>query len=443
MKDICIYVADHRDEKSLVQEPYRLLRVGCDERAIQDDRISCDSTGESIAFKNFAYCELTGLYWIWKNVQHDITGLIHYRRSLASPESGEALNRQEIEQALDAYDCLVPEPVPLACNVAEHYCSGHITYDLLALMDVMEAQPERYRMAFAQVMSSRQIIPCNIMIARKRTFDAYCAWLFSVLLECEKRIDLYTGRDDYQRRAFGFLAERLMMVWLLANDVNCGFRALRMIDSASSFRELASRDYAFDLMSGIHGLTEEQLFDEDFYLSLYEDVAAHCPPGTPLGHYLADGILEDRIPSPVYALTDYANLRPSLRSEVGAMTPAIFHALSGEVKAHEVILSKNMIKGITVCGKTDYAPVYDWAYYTGSYDDVPDDYFHTEKALRHFIEVGIPEGRQGSKGFSLAVFKRRHPWLSKLFGSRNRYYYLWYARGRGRWRKTIDWKYSE
>lgn len=443
MKDICIYVADHRDGQPFVREPYRLLRVGCDGDAIRDDRVSYDSTGESIAFKNFAYCELTGLYWIWKNAEHDIIGMIHYRRSLASPESGEALNCQEIEKALEAHDCLVPEPVTLACSVAEHYCSGHIAYDLLALMGVMEAQPERYRTAFAQVMSSKQIIPCNIMIARKQIFDAYCSWLFSVLLECEQRIDLYTGRDAYQRRVFGFLAERLMMVWLIANDIDCGFYGLKMTDSASSFQELASSDYVLNLMSGIHGLTEDQLFDGDFYLSLYKDVAAHCPPGTPLGHYLADGVYEGRIPSPAYSLIDYANLRPMLRSEVGEMGPPMYDALSCEVKKRDVVISKNLIKGVTECDGIDYAPVYDWAYYTGRYDDVPGDYFHTEEALKHFIGVGIPEGRQGSKGFSLDAFKRKHPWLSKLFGGHNRHYYLWYAYGRGRWRKAIDWRYSE
>ena len=54
---------------------------------------------------------------------------------------------------------------------------------------------------------------CNMLIARREIVDEYCGWLFNVLFEAEKRLDMSTySANDW--RVFGFLGERLLDVWV-------------------------------------------------------------------------------------------------------------------------------------------------------------------------------------------------------------------------------------
>ena len=53
---------------------------------------------------------------------------------------------------------------------------------------------------------------------RKEDCNKYCEWLFTIFNQLEKNIDLDT-RDEYQKRVYGFLSERLFYVCILKNKL--------------------------------------------------------------------------------------------------------------------------------------------------------------------------------------------------------------------------------
>ena len=52
-----------------------------------------------------------------------------------------------------------------------------------------------------------------MFICKKEIIDQYFEWLFSILGELENIVDI-SEYDQYQKRIYGFLSERLFNVWL-------------------------------------------------------------------------------------------------------------------------------------------------------------------------------------------------------------------------------------
>ena len=57
-----------------------------------------------------------------------------------------------------------------------------------------------------------------MMFCKKELFDQYCIWLFDILFELEKYVNL-NELNDYQKRLYGFLSERLLNIWVRENKV--------------------------------------------------------------------------------------------------------------------------------------------------------------------------------------------------------------------------------
>lgn len=181
--------------------------------ALTECRIAglADNVGMSISHKNRQYCELTVLYWIWKNTKTPWVGLCHYRRQFI-------LSDEEIEM-LPQIDIDVILPVPSICqpSVGDNYRERHSRQDWEHLLEVVRNKhPEFYDLAI-QLWESPYLgnlyYTCNMFIMKREILNDYCNWLFPILLEMEQ----FGGQkeDPYQNRYLGFISERLMSLYFV------------------------------------------------------------------------------------------------------------------------------------------------------------------------------------------------------------------------------------
>lgn len=210
--DIRIFVAAHKHFHNIAtEEIYLPLQVGREGKEALG--YLTDHTGQNISHRNANYCELTGLYWMWKNISCDIIGLCHYRRYLVHDEK--ILTKAYIQEKMEQYDMILPNSsMSRYLNEYEHYCDKHMQKDLECCHEVIKERYPQYETAFLWTLSSNLISLGNIIITKKDILDAYCVWLFDILFEVDKRTDL-REYDDYQKRIFGFLSERLLRVWVM------------------------------------------------------------------------------------------------------------------------------------------------------------------------------------------------------------------------------------
>ena len=218
--DIKILVATHKKYWMPEDEVYLPLHVGREGK--EDLGYMGDNTGDNISDKNANYCELTGLYWAWKNLDCEYIGLCHYRRyfSHRSLKQEEDERKKSIYGFIDYAKILRDYEIILPCKfklkrltVKEHYAKCHYGKDLDKVRGIITELYPEYIEEYDNVMKSNSLYICNMFVTKKEIFDKYCAWLFNILFILEKDIDI-TQYDQYQARLYGFLSERLFNVWL-------------------------------------------------------------------------------------------------------------------------------------------------------------------------------------------------------------------------------------
>ncbi len=251
-KKVCIYSLYYKNTKIPIQDTLYFPVMAGNALNQTATKMQGDDSGISISDKNLYYSELTGIYWVWKNTKHNITGCCHYRRYFTAQKEpfdyklkrllyylpglykkrygliytnnikrfkNRILNENEIVEILRNYDVILPQQRKLKYTVEEHYRRYHNDNDMKILMDIISENSPEYLHSFQTVLKGKRLYANNMFIFPAEIFNEFMEWWFSIIFAFEKKVNMneYTG---YQQRVIGFIAERLLTTWFYAQNLN-------------------------------------------------------------------------------------------------------------------------------------------------------------------------------------------------------------------------------
>lgn len=198
----------------------------------RDDQVNGEPC-DNISIRNKNYCELTALYWAWKNIKIlypnlKYVGLNHYRRYFAFDKKihpSEILKNEDfictysidqliLKKILQKKNVVLAKQHVLSYSVETDYCEFHNSDDSERLYKTIQKLSPEYLPAYYRTWLLSNKFSCfNMFIMPWNLFDEYCSWLFCILGKLENETDI-SHYDDYQKRIYGFMAERLLNTFI-------------------------------------------------------------------------------------------------------------------------------------------------------------------------------------------------------------------------------------
>ena len=201
-----------------------------------------DDCKDNIAERNIYYSELTGLYWVWKNI-HEVSyvGTCHYRRYLISDTLPEhILTDNEIRTYLKTYDLITTKRLDLNYTYYDGFKENHKPYYLDETRKAMARVCPAYIETYDKLVHEKHTYFGNMLIATKEVYDAYASWLFSILFSMESHIQI-TETDAYHRRIFGFISEFLLYVYVTKRHLKVKECKVGMVGEKAETGEIKKR----------------------------------------------------------------------------------------------------------------------------------------------------------------------------------------------------------
>lgn len=252
-KNIKILIACHKPSELPKNDLFLPVRVGAalsnDDFGLQRD----DDGKDNISKKNPGYCELTAIYWAWKNLKADYYGLFHYRRfysfadkRFSVSDDGHMMIRVKalsqdvfakygllgegrMREIIESNDLIVHEPRPVrgiptpmaipGKSVREHYKYHDGTIiknsDIELMMDIVHNKYPKIYPYINKYLDGNTFLGYNMFIMKREYFMHMCEFEFSVLSEVEKGINnSLSERSLNANRIYGYLAEILTSAYI-------------------------------------------------------------------------------------------------------------------------------------------------------------------------------------------------------------------------------------
>lgn len=236
-----IFISNHTLAKRIDSKIYTSIQVGR-ANAINILDMLGDNTGDNISMLNHNFCELTAIYWVWKQYQEigepDYIGFMHYRRHFLFGNKNyqpnfyglvkfEKIDKKYIEEdictddkvnaIINNYDAIIPQAINVQETVGQknnyiHYKYYHNIADYQKTIDIINKKYPEMMKYVNEYNNSQNAYFLNMFIFKKDIFFDYCEWIFSILFELFEEIDL--TNNTYQDRVFGFISERLTGIYI-------------------------------------------------------------------------------------------------------------------------------------------------------------------------------------------------------------------------------------
>lgn len=171
-----------------------------------------------------------------------------------------------------------------------------------------------------------------------------------------------------------------------------------------------------------NGVDYSLVYDKNYYYKKYPDLqkALGYNADRLLEHFIKAGMYEGRQAKATFDVKYYKSKYADLRKAYGNNIRAYYlHYIGAGYKEGRKTWSDTYYNGM------EYSLVYDKDYYLNKYPDLQKNIGNnSQELIKHFVDVGMIEGRQANVNFDVNFYKEMYPELEKNYGTNNKNYYM-------------------